>query len=116
MASEQVGELADGELCLAHDRPECAGRTLAMKRHDHRPPETITKPHVAATLAHDIEPSALKGSNCVGSRDDRKPGTHAAISTEAMTTGSAPLGRGVSSKYSSKASRRFTSASSTVAP
>ncbi len=47
---------------------------------------------MAAALAHDVEPSALKGSDGIGSRDDREPGAHAAISTEAMRTGSMPSG------------------------
>lgn len=53
---------------------------------------------VAAALADPREACLAERRNRLRSRDDRKPGTHAAISTEAMIGGSLASGAGTSSK------------------
>jgi hypothetical protein len=69
-----------------------------MQRHDCRPPVAVAKLHMAPPLADLFEPRLTKGSDDVGSGRDRKPRTHAAISTEAMIGGSFDSGNGASSK------------------
>jgi hypothetical protein len=69
-----------------------------MKRHDRRATGRVPELGVTTALTNLIESSASQCANDVRSGDDREPRGHAAISTEAMIGGSAPSGRGSSSK------------------
>jgi hypothetical protein len=69
-----------------------------MERDDRRPSRFVPELYVAAALADPREACLAERRDHFRSRDDRKPGTHAAISTEAMIGGSLASGAGTSSK------------------
>ena len=69
-----------------------------MERDDRCPSRFVPELGVAAALADTREACLSERCDHLRSRDDRKPGTHAAISTEAMIGGSLASGAGTSSK------------------
>ena len=69
-----------------------------MKRDDCCSSRFVPEFDVAAALADPGEASLAERRDRFRARDDRKPGTHAAISTEAMIGGSLASGAGTSSK------------------
>lgn len=69
-----------------------------MERDDRRPSRFVPELDVTAALTDLREASPAECRDRLRSRDDRKPRTHAAISTEAMIGGSLVSGAGTSSK------------------
>ncbi len=69
-----------------------------MEWNDRRPSGFVPKLDVTAALADPREARPAEHRDRFRSRDDRKPRTHAAISTEAMIGGSLASGAGTSSK------------------
>jgi hypothetical protein len=69
-----------------------------MERDDRCPSRFVPEFDVAAALADPREARLGERRDHIRSRDDRKPGTHAAITTEAMIGGSLASGVGTSSK------------------
>ena len=101
---------------MADDRSQRADCQLSMHWHDHNSAVLGTQLDVASPLAHLHEAALPERSDHLGAGDDRERRAHAESSMVAMIGGSMLSGSISSSKYSSNASRRLASASSTVPP
>lgn len=94
VALEKLTELVDGQPSLAQDRGQRATSKLPMEGNDHRPTCLAAELDMTALLADLSEPCPLQSTDHLASRDDRKRGTHAGMSTGAMIGGSIPSGNG----------------------
>src|SRR6266536_4157248 len=114
---QQILELLRRQTRLAKDRRERPPRQLAVQWHDHDPSVVMSQLLMAATRTDDRKAGLQQGLHRLLPGDDRERAAHAGmrISTGA-TIGCDACTGGVSSKYSSSASLRLASASSTLWP
>ena len=113
--SEKRGGVRRREGRLPQDRMHRSPSELAMQRNDDRSP-VRPELYVAASLPHLRVPCLGGGTNDGGATDHRERRTQAVSWTVAMIGGSMSSGNAFSSKYNSRASRRFAKASSIVWP
>src|SRR5687768_13719302 len=113
---QQVQELLGRQARLPDDRPQRPDRQFPVERHDHDSAVCSTELDMAASLARPLETALRQRGDDLSAGDYRQRRAHAESSMVAMIGGSMLSGSTSSSKYSSSASRRLASASSTVSP
>lgn len=114
--SEQADELVDREPGLTEDRSQSSPCQFPVERQNDHPTVSASQLHVAAPLADLLEATPCERLDGIRTGDDRERRAHAERRKVAMIGGSNSEGSTSSSKYSSRASFRLESASSTVAP
>jgi hypothetical protein len=117
-SAQQLSELGCGQPRLTQNGSQRAAGERSVQRHDNYPPVGMPQLRVTALRRGVREPNRFKCSNDFPTRDLRQGRTHAgmriSIGVTSGWTTSAVMSP--SSKYNSRASRRFASASSIVSP